>query len=101
VLDEGEESGTLHLQVPPRHFVPPVHAFPQLPQLASSRFVSMHVPASPQFWPLPVQTHAEPEQMKPVAHAFPQPLQLFLSLVMSTQTPLQSTVGAAQTHFPA
>ena len=39
--------------------------------------------------------------MKPVAQALPQPLQWFLSLVMSTQTPLQSTVGAAQTHLPA
>jgi hypothetical protein len=92
-------SGYLH--EPPRHFVPPAQTVPQPPQLASSRFVSMQVPASLQFWPLPVQTHADAEQMKPAAQAFPQPLQWFLSLVMSTQTPPQSTAGAAQTHLPA
>jgi hypothetical protein len=60
----------------------------------------MQVPASPQFWPLPVQTHTELSQMNPRAQALPQALQLFLSCAVSTQTPLHSVVGVGHAHFP-
>jgi hypothetical protein len=62
---------------------------PHAPQLATSVFVFVHVPAQSVRPVWHVSAHAPAEQMSPAGHAIPHTPQLPLSVVRSTQLPLQ------------
>lgn len=88
-------------QAPLKHCVPPVHAVPQVPQLAASDLVSVQpmLHAVSPVVQAAVHTLAEQSGVAPL-HAVPQAPQLAGSLVVSTQAPEQATVGLVQVALP-
>jgi hypothetical protein len=89
-----------HWHAPPKHWVPPEHVVPQVPQLSGSEWVSVH-PLPHAVKPLEqAAAHALDEHTWLPVHCVPQAPQLSGSFVVSTQEPAQATVGGAQAGLP-
>lgn len=93
------------MHVPPLQVSPPavLHAWLHSPQLALSDLRSRQMPSPPQSGRWSVHSHAELTHVLNCSHAnaAPQPPQFARSVVVSTQTPLQSVVFAGHSHLPA
>jgi hypothetical protein len=81
--------------------LPPVHFFPQPPQLLSSVRVLTQVPLHSA---APGQLHGSPHTPSkhgPPPQLVPQDPQFLGSVSVSTQTPLQSIIPPTHTHAPS
>ena len=93
----------MHVQTPDVQAIDAPHAIPHPPQFAESDDGSTHVPPQLTWVPvqqLVVQPHAPPTHVRLAGHVCPQLPQLFESLVVSMQTPAQSTVPPGHWQFP-
>jgi hypothetical protein len=89
-----------HTHTPPTHAVPPVQAFPQLPQFDGSAF------GSTQLWPHRISSTAQVALQPPfehdrsAAHGLPQLPQFSGSVLVFVQAPAHSAMAAGQPQWP-